>query len=105
MAKRTERGAKQVKAPKGDRWTVRGVATKLQKGAGDAARAQGQTLGQWLSGVLTLALAPHARKPAEAAEAWEQMVERRLARLEAAVIEERAARPGTAVAAAAPGPS
>jgi hypothetical protein len=68
------------------------VSTKLQKAAGDAARARGMTLGQWLSEVLGSALAQHKRTAAPAAEEWEQAVERRLARLEAAVLDEGAAR-------------
>jgi len=96
MAKRAERGPRPGKASKGDRWTVRGVSTKLQKAAGDAARARGLTLGQWLSEALGSALAQHKRTAAPAAEEWEQAVERRLARLEAAVLDEGAARPSEA---------
>jgi hypothetical protein len=92
MAKRAERGPKSGKASKGDRWTVRGVSAKLQKAAGDAARVRGLTLGQWLSEVLGSALAQHKRTAAPAAEEWEQAVERRLARLEAAVLDESATR-------------
>ena len=87
MAKRTERGAKPEKGPKADRWTVRGVSTKLQKAAGDAARARGLTLGQWLSEVLTAALPERRRAPAEAATQWEQAIEQRLVRLETAVFQ------------------
>lgn len=101
MPKKTERAARPGKAPKGDRWTVRGVPTRLQKAAGDAARARGLTLGQWLSEVLTAALPQRKALPAEAAERWEQAVERRLARLEAAVFENDAARPEAGVAAEA----
>jgi hypothetical protein len=104
MAKRSERGIKPEKAHKGDRWTVRGVSTRLQKAAGDAARARGLTLGQWLSEVLGSALAQRVRAASEGSEQWEQGVERRLARLEAAVFEESTARPDAALA-AAPGPS
>lgn len=88
MGKKPERAAKPGKPSKGDRWTVRGVPARLQKGAGDAARARGLTLGQWLSEVVDAALAARPRRPAEMAEPWEQMVERRLARLEAAVLKE-----------------
>ena len=104
MAKRTERGGKPEKPHKGDRWTVRGVSTKLQKAAGDAARARGLTLGQWLSEVLAGALPQRARAPAEAAAQWEQAIERRLARLEAAVFE-KTAKPEAAASAAAAGPN
>ncbi len=105
MAKKTERAGKPAKAQKSDRWTVRGVSGKLQKSAGDAARARGLTLGQWLSEVLTVALA-HQRSgaPAEAAGGWEQAVERRLADLEAAVSQRNPAGP-EAVAAAVARPS
>jgi hypothetical protein len=96
MPKRTERAGKPDKVQKGDRWTVRGVSGKLQKAAGDAARARGLTLGGWLSEVLTAALAQRARAPAEAAEAWEAAVERRLAGLEAAVFQGNAASPEAA---------
>jgi hypothetical protein len=102
MAKRTDRAGKPEKAPKGDRWTVRGVPGKLQKGAGDAARARGLTLGQWLSEVLTVALARRAREPVEAAEAWEQAVERRLSRLETSVFHGDAVRSDAAAEAARP---
>ena len=85
MAKKTERTAKPVK--KTDRWTVRGVSAKLQKAAGDAARARGLTLGQWLSEVLSSALPRRGAVPAEASARWEEAVEQRLARLEAAVFD------------------
>ena len=69
MAKKTERAAKPVS--KSDRWTVRGVPAKLQKAAGDAARARGLTLGQWLGEVLSSALPRRGGAPAEATERWE----------------------------------
>ncbi len=101
MAKKTERVAKPVS--KSDRWTVRGVPAKLQKAAGDAARARGLTLGQWLGEVLSSALPRRGRAPAEATERWEQAVEQRLARLEAAVFDtDRAASGASAAAAARP---
>ena len=102
MATKTERAAKPVS--KSDRWTVRGVPAKLQKAAGDAARARGLTLGQWLGEVLSSALAlGRGRAPAEATERWEQAVEQRLARLEAAVFDtDRAASGASAAAAARP---
>lgn len=83
---------KPVKVVKTDRWTVRGVPPKLQKAAGDAARARGLTLGQWLSGVLGSAL-PQRKAPVEATERWEEAIERRLTRLEAAVFDDGRARP------------
>ena len=102
MAKKAERVMRPVKAQKTDRWTVRGVPAKLQKAAGDAARARGMTLGQWLSGVLTTAL-PQRRTavPAEATERWEEAIERRVSRLEGLVLDGEAKRPDAAAAAAA----
>ena len=99
MAKKAERMVKPVK--KTDRWTVRGVPAKLQKAAGDAARARGLTLGQWLGEVLSSALPRRGRAPAEATERWEQAVEHRLARLEAAVYDTHRAASGASAAAAA----
>ncbi|HEX6016017.1 MAG TPA: hypothetical protein VFY87_30290 [Geminicoccaceae bacterium] len=101
MAKKAERTAKPAKAQKADRWTVRGVPSKLQKAAGDAARARGLTLGQWLGEVLTTALAQRRAAPAEATERWEQAVERRLQRLEEAVFASGTARPEATAAAVA----
>jgi hypothetical protein len=100
MPRKTERVAKPVKAQKTDRWTVRGVPPKLQKAAGDAARARGLTLGQWLSGVLGAALAQR-KAPVEATERWEEAFERRLVRLEAVVFAGERARPEQGGAAAA----
>ena len=102
MAKRPERIAKTVKPAKGDRWTVRGVSARLQKSAGDAARARGLTLGQWLSEVLSSSLAARERAPAVGAQTWEQAIERRLVRLEAAVLEESRPPPEPMAAAAGP---
>jgi hypothetical protein len=99
MAKKTERAAKPVS--KSDRWTVRGVPAKLQKAAGDAARARGLTLGQWLGEVLGSALPRRGTVPAEATERWEQAVEQRLARLEAAVFDADTATSGVKAAAEA----
>ena len=79
------------------------MPTKLQKAAGDAARARGLTLGQWLGEVLGAALPRRGAAPAEATERWEQAVEQRLTRLEAAVFDtERAASGASAAAAARP---
>jgi hypothetical protein len=100
MPRKTERIAKPAKPQKSDRWTVRGVPPKLQKAAGDAARARGLTLGQWLSGVLGAAL-PQRKAPVEATERWEEAVERRLARLEVAVFENEPRRPEHGAAATA----
>jgi hypothetical protein len=98
MAKKAERAAKPVS--KTDRWTVRGVPSKLQKAAGDAARAQGLTLGQWLSNVLSSALPRRGAAPAEATHRWEEAVEQRLSLLEAMVLgNERSATGATAEAA------
>ena len=101
MAKKTERLVKPVK--KTDRWTVRGVPSKLQKAAGDAARAKGLTLGQWLGEVLAAALPRRGTLPAEATRRWEEAVEQRLARLEAVVLVKE--RPAAGVAAEAARPS
>lgn len=103
MRKKAERVARPAKVEKSDRWTVRGVPAKLQKAAGDAARARGMTLGQWLSGVLATAL---PQRPAsiqiEAAERWEEAIERRVARLEAMVRDGDVKRPDATAAAARP---
>ena len=104
MAKKADKTVKPGRPAKADRWTVRGVPARLQKAAGDAARARGLTLGQWLSEALTAALPRTARAPAQATERWEETIERRLARLEAAVLQDEAAKPG-AVAAVAVRPS
>ena len=101
MAKKTERAARPVK--KTDRWTVRGVPARLQKAAGDAARARGLTLGQWLGEVLGAALPRRGAAPAEVTERWEQAIEQRLARLEAVVLVKE--RPAAGVAAEAARPS
>ena len=85
-----------------DRWTVRGVPAKLQKAAGDAARARGLTLGQWLSEVLSSALPRRGVHRPRPRNGGKQAVEQRLARLEAAVFDRTsAARPSAAAAAAA----
>lgn len=98
MAKKAERVVKPVK--KSDRWTVRGVPAKLQKAAGDAARARGLTLGQWLGEVLSSALPRRGNAPVEATERWEQAVEQRLARLEATVFDRDTASSSASAAAA-----
>jgi hypothetical protein len=70
------------KAVTQERWTVRGVAGPLQKAAADAARAEGLTLGVWVSLVLQAAVA--GREPATATAEWRAALEARVARLEAA---------------------
>jgi hypothetical protein len=100
MARKAERTVKPVK--KTDRWTVRGVPAKLQKAAGDAARAKGLTLGQWLSEVLGSALPRRGVVPAEATQRWEEAVEQRLARLEAVVLVNERAAAGVSAEAARP---
>ena len=97
MSKKTIKTTKTVKGDKGARWTVRGVPSKLQKAAGDAARAQGQTLGQWLSSVLDQATMRAPGAPAPVAAAWEETIEERVARLETALLgdgQERVLRTG-----------
>lgn len=88
MPKKAERLVKPAKSEKGDRWTVRGVPARLQKAAGDLARARGLTLGQWLSDVLTGATARSARPPSNGASV-DDSIERRLARLEAEVFRQQ----------------
>ncbi len=103
MRKKAERVTRPAKAEKSDRWTVRGVPAKLQKAAGDAARARGMTLGQWLSGVLATALPQRqAGIQIEATERWEEAIERRVARLESMVLDGDVKRPDAAAAAARP---
>ena len=77
------------------------MPSKLQKAAGDAARARGLTLGQWLSEVLSSALPRRGAAPAEATERWEEAVEQRLTRLEAVVLDDERAAAGAAAATAA----
>jgi hypothetical protein len=82
MAKRAKRAAK-TGPDKASRWTVRGVAVPLQRAASEAARARGQTLGQWLSEVVEGALADApGLASASAAAGWREAIEARLARLE-----------------------
>ncbi|MFO1035532.1 MAG: hypothetical protein U1E45_01690 [Geminicoccaceae bacterium] len=104
--KKSEKGGKPVQEVKAERWTVRGVPAGLQKAAGDVARARGQTLGQWLSELLTSAVARGRRQPATAAASWEEAIERRLGALEGAVFGDRIAEAepkGGAAAADKPG--
>lgn len=70
------------KAVTEERWTVRGVAGPLQKAAADAARAEGLTLGVWVSRLLQAAVA--GREPTTATAEWRAALEARVARLEAA---------------------
>lgn len=78
------------------RWTVRGVPSKLQKAAGDAARSQGLTLGQWLSRLLEEGVARDAPNGNGPATSWAAAIEARLARLEERLGEPVAADKGTA---------
>ncbi len=86
MAKKERKTVKPTKAvvDKTSRWTVRGVPAQLQKAAGDAARARGMTLGQWLTELLDSATRVNE---AAATSGWAAEVEDRLARLEASVME------------------
>ena len=85
MAKKDKKPAKT--APRETRWTVRGVPVKLQRAAGDAARARGQTLGQWLAAVLTEAVMQE--HPGHVEPSWMETIEQRLARLEGLIGAER----------------
>ena len=80
MAKRAEKGQRALKGERSARWTVRGVEPRLQRAAGDAARARGLTLGHWLNAVLADVTA--GTPPAPILDAT---TEARLARLERAV--------------------
>ncbi len=80
--KKAKRGEKPARAA---RWTVRGVPPRLQKAAGEAARAQGLTLGQWLSRLLEEGTARDAPNGAGPATSWAEAIEARLARLEARI--------------------
>lgn len=89
MAKKTRKVVRAARvaatpAKDGARWTVRGVPAGLQKAAGDAARARGLTLGQWLAEALEGAVGRDAPGPAGAAATagWRETIERRLDRLE-----------------------
>ncbi len=90
MAKKERKAVKPAKAmvDKTSRWTVRGVPAQLQKAAGDAARARGMTLGQWLTELLDGAT---RESEATAASGWAAEVEDRLARLEASMAAPNAA--------------
>lgn len=86
MAKRKATAAARAGSDRGSRWTVRGVPPKMQRAAGDAARARGLTLGQWLTELLGGAVDADAlAAPATAATGWSEAIERRLERLERAV--------------------
>jgi hypothetical protein len=75
-----------VAAERAARWTVRGVPARMQKAAGNAARARGQTLGQWLCEAVEAALTQVPDGPGAAAAGWRETVEARLAKLESALI-------------------
>jgi hypothetical protein len=69
----------------------------MQRAAGDAARARGLTLGQWLTELLGGAVDADAPvTPATAATGWSEAIERRLDRLERAVFAGEAPAPATA---------
>lgn len=86
MARKSSKSARIIKprkvAVRGERWTVRGVAGPLQKAAAEAARAEGLTLGIWVTRLVEAAVAGRESSPATAA--WRDAIEARLARLEAA---------------------
>ncbi len=71
---------------------------RLQKAAGEAARARGLTLGQWLSRLLEEGTARDAPDGAGPVTSWAAQIEARLARLEA-----RLGEPSVAVPSDAPG--
>ena len=85
MAKKGKKNERTEEDGKAGRWTVRGVPTELQKAAGDAARARGLTLGQWLTEALEAGVSRDA-PPATAAMGWTGAIEQRLQRLEQAVL-------------------
>lgn len=101
MAKKAKRTPKPG-MESASRWTVRGVAVPLQRAASEAARAEGKTLGQWLSEVVDAALADApSRLPAATAAGWREAIEARLGRLEDVVgidAQRPAGEPATAVA-------
>jgi hypothetical protein len=97
--RKAQRGAtgKRAAAEQGSRWTVRGVPADLQKAVGDAARARGMTLGQWLTEALESAVSRDAPQAAAAA-GWTDAIERRLERLERAVFPDATPAAGAAAA-------
>lgn len=86
--KKAKRGEKPARSA---RWTVRGVPPRLQKAAGEAARARGLTLGQWLCRLLEEGTARDAPNGGGPATSWAEAIEARLARLEARLGEPAAA--------------
>lgn len=100
MSKKVRKVTRTPKPPadKAGRWTVRGVPPVLQKSAGDAARARGLTIGQFLTELVEAAIGAGAA-PAQAPVGWAEAIEQRLDRLEQAVfarLADRPAEPATA---------
>lgn len=82
-AARTVKAAK-AKVARTERWTVRGVAGRLQRAAAEAARENGVTLGAWVSGVIEQAVAGREPSTAAMSAEWREALEERITRLEAA---------------------
>jgi hypothetical protein len=76
--------AAKAKAARTERWTVRGVAGRLQRAAAEAAREDGVTLGAWVSRLVEQAVIGREPSAAAMAAEWRQRLEARVARLEAA---------------------
>jgi hypothetical protein len=72
---------KRTKSELGERWTVRGVPSRLQKAAAACARSEGLTMGAWLSRLLEQAVAGHV-EASEPPTDWRRLIESRLERLE-----------------------
>jgi hypothetical protein len=89
MARKSDKGAKAARGGSGKtgRWTVRGVPVRLQRAAANAARAEGKTVGQWLTQLLAAETA-RAGVPSAPVEGWGETIERRLERLEQALFGE-----------------
>jgi hypothetical protein len=104
MAKKQKKTAKRTTDPsKGAvRWTIRGVPSRLQRAAGDAARARGLTLGQWVSQALDEALDRNTVASNGESNPWVLAMEERVARLEARILARDAAEAATSELAAAP---
>lgn len=82
MARKGEKQrGKRTKSELGERWTVRGVPSRLQKAAAACARSEGLTMGAWLSRLLEEAVAGHAPASESPAD-WRRLIESRLERLE-----------------------
>ena len=87
MARKPDKSPKASRQGSGKtgRWTVRGVPVRLQRAAGDAARAEGKTVGQWLSQLLADSTARGPARPAAPVGGWGETIERRLLHLAEAV--------------------